>query len=91
MVCGVCRQKRSMGLTLAEGELARLDTERVRDRVALERERACAENIITKIEDVLLVATLRFTCCYVLIEAENVLIGNVLHLSDCLILYLYSV
>uniref|UniRef100_A0A8C7HTH1 Rho guanine nucleotide exchange factor 12 n=1 Tax=Oncorhynchus kisutch TaxID=8019 RepID=A0A8C7HTH1_ONCKI len=45
------RQKRSMGLTLAEGELARLDTERVRDRVALERERACAENIITKIED----------------------------------------
>uniref|UniRef100_A0A8C8GRL1 Rho guanine nucleotide exchange factor (GEF) 12a n=1 Tax=Oncorhynchus tshawytscha TaxID=74940 RepID=A0A8C8GRL1_ONCTS len=47
------RQKRSMGLTLAEGELARLDTERVRDRVALERERACAENIITKIEDVL--------------------------------------
>ncbi|XP_042153015.1 rho guanine nucleotide exchange factor 12 isoform X3 [Oncorhynchus tshawytscha] len=48
------RQKRSMGLTLAEGELARLDTERVRDRVALERERACAENIITKIEDVLL-------------------------------------
>ncbi|XP_041733276.1 rho guanine nucleotide exchange factor 12 isoform X4 [Coregonus clupeaformis] len=48
------RQKRSMGLTLAEGELARLDTERVRDRVALERERSCAENIITKIEDVLL-------------------------------------
>uniref|UniRef100_A0A4W5QPT1 Rho guanine nucleotide exchange factor 12 n=1 Tax=Hucho hucho TaxID=62062 RepID=A0A4W5QPT1_9TELE len=48
------RQKRSMGLTMAEGELARLDTERVRDRVALERERACAENIITKIEDVLL-------------------------------------
>uniref|UniRef100_A0A8C8GQ90 Rho guanine nucleotide exchange factor (GEF) 12a n=1 Tax=Oncorhynchus tshawytscha TaxID=74940 RepID=A0A8C8GQ90_ONCTS len=48
------RSKRSMGLTLAEGELARLDTERVRDRVALERERACAENIITKIEDVLL-------------------------------------
>jgi Rho guanine nucleotide exchange factor 12 len=47
-----------MGLTLAEGELARLDTERVRDRVALERERSCAENIITKIEDVLLVATL---------------------------------
>uniref|UniRef100_A0A673YY88 Rho guanine nucleotide exchange factor 12 n=1 Tax=Salmo trutta TaxID=8032 RepID=A0A673YY88_SALTR len=48
------RQKRSMGLTLAEGELARLDTGRVRDRVALERERACAENIITKMEDVLL-------------------------------------
>uniref|UniRef100_A0A673YYD2 Rho guanine nucleotide exchange factor 12 n=1 Tax=Salmo trutta TaxID=8032 RepID=A0A673YYD2_SALTR len=48
------RSKRSMGLTLAEGELARLDTGRVRDRVALERERACAENIITKMEDVLL-------------------------------------
>ncbi|XP_036379316.1 rho guanine nucleotide exchange factor 12 [Megalops cyprinoides] len=48
------RQKRSMGLTLAEAELARLDTERVRDRVALERERSCAEHIISKIEDVLL-------------------------------------
>uniref|UniRef100_A0A8C9TH42 Rho guanine nucleotide exchange factor 12 n=1 Tax=Scleropages formosus TaxID=113540 RepID=A0A8C9TH42_SCLFO len=48
------RQKRSMGLTLAEGELARLDTERVRSRVALERERSCAEHIISKIEDVLL-------------------------------------
>uniref|UniRef100_A0A8C9WQ38 Rho guanine nucleotide exchange factor 12 n=1 Tax=Scleropages formosus TaxID=113540 RepID=A0A8C9WQ38_SCLFO len=47
------RQKRSMGLTLAEGELARLDTERVRSRVALERERSCAEHIISKIEDVL--------------------------------------
>uniref|UniRef100_A0A673XAR7 Rho guanine nucleotide exchange factor 12 n=1 Tax=Salmo trutta TaxID=8032 RepID=A0A673XAR7_SALTR len=48
------RQKRSMGLTLAEGELAKLDTERVRDRVALDRERSCAEHIISKIEDVLL-------------------------------------
>ncbi|XP_062341033.1 rho guanine nucleotide exchange factor 12 isoform X2 [Osmerus eperlanus] len=48
------RQKRSMGLTLAETELAKLDTERVRDRVALERERSCAEHIISKIEDVLL-------------------------------------
>ncbi|KAM4628088.1 rho guanine nucleotide exchange factor 12 isoform 2-T2 [Polymixia lowei] len=48
------RQKRSMGLTLAEVELARLDQERVRDRVTLERERSYAENIITKIEDVLL-------------------------------------
>ncbi|XP_067102177.1 rho guanine nucleotide exchange factor 12 isoform X1 [Osmerus mordax] len=47
------RQKRGMGLTLAEGELARLDTERVRDRVALERERSCAENILTKIDEVL--------------------------------------
>ncbi|XP_066514756.1 rho guanine nucleotide exchange factor 12 isoform X3 [Hoplias malabaricus] len=48
------RQKRSMGLTLAEADLTRLDTERVRDRVALERERSCAEQIILKIEDVLL-------------------------------------
>ncbi|XP_034404563.1 rho guanine nucleotide exchange factor 12 isoform X3 [Cyclopterus lumpus] len=48
------RQKRSMGLTVAEVELARLDQERVRDRVALERERSYAENIITKIEEVLL-------------------------------------
>uniref|UniRef100_A0A8C7W679 Rho guanine nucleotide exchange factor 12 n=1 Tax=Oncorhynchus mykiss TaxID=8022 RepID=A0A8C7W679_ONCMY len=48
------RQKRSMGLTLAEGELAKLDTERVRDRVSLERERSCAEHIISKIEEVLL-------------------------------------
>lgn len=42
-----------MGLTVAEVELTRLDQERVRDRVALERERSYAENIITKIEDVL--------------------------------------
>ncbi|XP_048045505.1 rho guanine nucleotide exchange factor 12 isoform X2 [Megalobrama amblycephala] len=48
------RQKRSMGLTLAEAELARLDTERMRDRVAPEKERSCAEHIISKIEDVLL-------------------------------------
>lgn len=48
-----CRQKRSMGLTVAEVELTRLDQERVRDRVTLERERSYAENIITKIEDVL--------------------------------------
>ncbi|XP_075892146.1 rho guanine nucleotide exchange factor 12 isoform X4 [Nelusetta ayraudi] len=47
------RQKRSMGLTVAEVELTRLDQERGRDRVALERERSYAENIITKIEDVL--------------------------------------
>lgn len=50
----VCfRQKRSMGLTLAEAELARLDTERMRDRVAPEKERSCAEHIISKIEDVM--------------------------------------
>ncbi|XP_034025190.1 rho guanine nucleotide exchange factor 12 isoform X2 [Thalassophryne amazonica] len=48
------RQKRSMGLTMADVELARLDQERIRDRVTLERERSYAENIITKIEDVLL-------------------------------------
>uniref|UniRef100_A0A8D3E8Y7 Rho guanine nucleotide exchange factor 12 n=1 Tax=Scophthalmus maximus TaxID=52904 RepID=A0A8D3E8Y7_SCOMX len=48
------RQKRSMGLTVAEAELIRVDQERVRDRVTLERERSCAENIITKIEDILL-------------------------------------
>uniref|UniRef100_A0A4W6D0E1 Rho guanine nucleotide exchange factor 12 n=1 Tax=Lates calcarifer TaxID=8187 RepID=A0A4W6D0E1_LATCA len=48
------RQKRSMGLTVAEVELSRLDQERIRDRVTLERERSYAENIITKIEDILL-------------------------------------
>uniref|UniRef100_A0A3P8WE68 Rho guanine nucleotide exchange factor 12 n=1 Tax=Cynoglossus semilaevis TaxID=244447 RepID=A0A3P8WE68_CYNSE len=48
------RQKRSMGLTVAEVELSRLDQERVRDRVTLERERSYAENIIAKIEDILL-------------------------------------
>ncbi|XP_028320102.1 rho guanine nucleotide exchange factor 12 isoform X2 [Gouania willdenowi] len=48
------RQKRSMGLTVAEVELARLDQERIRDRVTLERERSYAENIITKIDDILL-------------------------------------
>ncbi|XP_072530469.1 rho guanine nucleotide exchange factor 12 isoform X2 [Salminus brasiliensis] len=48
------RQKRSMGLTLAEAELTRLDAERVRDRVALERERSRAEHIICKIEEVLM-------------------------------------
>ncbi|XP_068615575.1 rho guanine nucleotide exchange factor 12-like, partial [Brachionichthys hirsutus] len=47
-------QKRSMGLTVAEVELSRLDQERIRDRVTLERERSYAENIITKIEDILL-------------------------------------
>ncbi|NXP69679.1 ARHGC factor, partial [Ramphastos sulfuratus] len=48
------RQKRSMGLTLAEGELSRLDAERLRDRNAVEKERACAEQIIAKIEEVLM-------------------------------------
>ncbi|XP_061136953.1 rho guanine nucleotide exchange factor 12 isoform X4 [Syngnathus typhle] len=50
------RQKRSMGLTVAEVELGRLDQERGRDRVTLERERSYAENIITKIEDILVTA-----------------------------------
>ncbi|XP_055081785.1 rho guanine nucleotide exchange factor 12 isoform X1 [Periophthalmus magnuspinnatus] len=48
------RQKRSMGLTVAESELSRLDQERTRDRVTQERERSYAENIITKIDDILL-------------------------------------
>ena len=55
LVLCICarRHKRSMGLTLAEAELSRLDQERTRDRVTLERERSYAENIVTKIEDVL--------------------------------------
>ncbi|XP_017284495.1 rho guanine nucleotide exchange factor 12 isoform X1 [Kryptolebias marmoratus] len=48
------RQKRSMGLTVAEVELTRLDQERVRDRVTLERERSYAENILSKIDDILI-------------------------------------
>ncbi|KAM9441062.1 rho guanine nucleotide exchange factor 12 isoform 2-T2 [Clarias gariepinus] len=51
------RQKRSMGLTLAEAELIRLDTERMRGRVALERERSCSEHIVSKINEVLLTPT----------------------------------
>ncbi|XP_036600800.1 rho guanine nucleotide exchange factor 12 isoform X1 [Trichosurus vulpecula] len=50
------RQKRSMGLTLAESELTKLDADRDRDRVTLEKERACAEQIIAKIEEVLMTA-----------------------------------
>uniref|UniRef100_A0A452VFZ6 Rho guanine nucleotide exchange factor 12 n=1 Tax=Ursus maritimus TaxID=29073 RepID=A0A452VFZ6_URSMA len=45
------RQKRSMGLTLAESELTKLDAERDKDRVTLEKERACAEQIVAKIEE----------------------------------------
>ncbi|KAI4904553.1 hypothetical protein NFI96_029617, partial [Prochilodus magdalenae] len=48
------RQKRNMGLTLADVELAHLDSEQVRDSTALERERTFTENILSKIEDVLL-------------------------------------
>ncbi|XP_063112005.1 rho guanine nucleotide exchange factor 12 isoform X3 [Cavia porcellus] len=50
------RQKRSMGLTLAESELTKLDVERDKDRVTLEKERACAEQIVSKIEEVLMTA-----------------------------------
>nr|XP_044607603.1 rho guanine nucleotide exchange factor 12 isoform X4 [Equus asinus] len=50
------RQKRSMGLTLAESELIKLDAERDKDRVTLEKERACAEQIVAKIEEVLMTA-----------------------------------
>uniref|UniRef100_A0AAX7V9W0 Rho guanine nucleotide exchange factor (GEF) 12a n=1 Tax=Astatotilapia calliptera TaxID=8154 RepID=A0AAX7V9W0_ASTCA len=52
------RQKRSMGLTVAEAELGRLDQERVRDRGTLERERSYAENIIAKIDDILVTTQL---------------------------------
>ncbi|KAM8835325.1 rho guanine nucleotide exchange factor 12 isoform 1-T1 [Synchiropus picturatus] len=48
------RQKRSMGLTLAETELSKLDLEAVKDAVTSERECCCAENILSKIEDILL-------------------------------------
>uniref|UniRef100_A0AAR2JEW8 Rho guanine nucleotide exchange factor (GEF) 12a n=1 Tax=Pygocentrus nattereri TaxID=42514 RepID=A0AAR2JEW8_PYGNA len=47
------RQKRNMGLTLADLELAHLDAEQIRDSAALERERFCAENILSKIDDLL--------------------------------------
>ncbi|KAM9318422.1 rho guanine nucleotide exchange factor 12 [Pholidichthys leucotaenia] len=48
------RQKRNMGLTVAEAELARLEQERIRDCVTADRERSYAENIISKIDDILL-------------------------------------
>ncbi|XP_075046770.1 rho guanine nucleotide exchange factor 12 isoform X2 [Mixophyes fleayi] len=48
------RQKRNMGLTLAESELTKLDAERSRERSTLEKERTCAEPILQKIEEVLL-------------------------------------
>lgn len=40
-----------MGLTLAEDELAKLDSEQGRE--ALEKECCCAEHILSKIEDIL--------------------------------------
>uniref|UniRef100_A0A3Q4BI26 Rho guanine nucleotide exchange factor (GEF) 12b n=1 Tax=Mola mola TaxID=94237 RepID=A0A3Q4BI26_MOLML len=45
------RQKRSMGLTLAEDELSKLDTEPGKE--ALDKECSCAEHILSKIEDIL--------------------------------------
>ncbi|XP_078389800.1 rho guanine nucleotide exchange factor 12-like isoform X2 [Cetorhinus maximus] len=48
------RQKRNMGMTIAENELTRLDRDRMRDRVAAEqKERACAEQLLLKIDEVL--------------------------------------
>lgn len=47
----MCRQKRSMGLTLAEDELSRLDAEPGKE--VLDRECSCAEHILSKIEDIL--------------------------------------
>ncbi|CAL8364533.1 unnamed protein product [Lota lota] len=47
------RQKRSMGLTLADAELSRLEVERERGHPAPERECTCAEHIVSKIEDIL--------------------------------------
>jgi len=47
------RQKRSMGLTLADAELSRLEVERERGGRAPDREAVCAEHILAKIEDIL--------------------------------------
>ncbi|KPP76582.1 hypothetical protein Z043_104066, partial [Scleropages formosus] len=54
------RQKRSMGLTLAEGELGRLGVEQDREqsRATLDQERIFAENVVSKIEEVLSTALL---------------------------------
>lgn len=48
------RQKRSMGLTLAEDELSKLDWEGGKEPQALEKECCCAEHILSKIEDILM-------------------------------------
>ncbi|XP_068600522.1 rho guanine nucleotide exchange factor 12-like [Brachionichthys hirsutus] len=48
------RQKRSMGLTLAEDELSKLDSDSDPGREALDKECCCAEPILGKIEDILL-------------------------------------
>ncbi|KAM9332805.1 rho guanine nucleotide exchange factor 12 [Pholidichthys leucotaenia] len=47
------KQKRSMGLTLAEDELSKLDSDGGKDQPASEKECSCAEHILTKIEDIL--------------------------------------
>ncbi|XP_077963088.1 rho guanine nucleotide exchange factor 12 isoform X3 [Gasterosteus aculeatus] len=47
------RQKRSMGLTLAEDQLSKLGPEGGKDQQALERECSCAEHILSKIDDIL--------------------------------------
>ncbi|XP_031729963.1 rho guanine nucleotide exchange factor 12 isoform X2 [Anarrhichthys ocellatus] len=47
------RQKRSMGLTLAEDELSKLDSEGGKDPQGLEKECSCAEHILSKIDDIL--------------------------------------
>ncbi|KAA8586598.1 hypothetical protein FQN60_000434 [Etheostoma spectabile] len=47
-------QKRSMGLTLAEDELSKLDSEGGKDQQALEKDCSCAEHILAKIDDILL-------------------------------------
>lgn len=54
------RQKRSMGLTLAEEELSKLELDQTSDpakdqeQQVLERECCCAEGILTKIDDILM-------------------------------------
>ncbi|XP_060703076.1 rho guanine nucleotide exchange factor 12-like isoform X1 [Hemiscyllium ocellatum] len=49
------RQKRNMGMTIAENELAKLDRERMHDRVSAEqKERLHAEHLLLKIDDVLM-------------------------------------
>lgn len=41
-------------MTIGENELAKLDAERMRDRVAAEqKERVCAEQLLQKIDEVL--------------------------------------
>uniref|UniRef100_UPI00398E4E8F rho guanine nucleotide exchange factor 12-like n=1 Tax=Pristiophorus japonicus TaxID=55135 RepID=UPI00398E4E8F len=48
------RQKRNMGMTIGESELAKLDLDRMRDRaMAEQKERVCAEHLLLKIDEVL--------------------------------------